>query len=317
MSQTSVIQLLPSPQPELVFGLVAPIGVDMSGLQSSLEAALRSVGYLSHTIHLTKIVPAALPQLPTPVTYQERIDFLNQLCAVTKKKDIHARFAITEILKIRRAENARNQIDDAPHLPIPGTAFIIRQLKRVEEVDYLRSIYGRRFIQISAVIESHNQVKAVESIVSREKSGIHGVELREEVDRLIRVDQGEDKNEFGQRLSKTFQYGDFFVDASHSTKLNQQVNRFIRALFGATDVSPTIDEFGSYLAKTAAIRTVDLSRQVGAAILTQKGDVIALGCNEVPRAGGGTYWESDGDPQRDIDRKYDANKLGSGLIART
>lgn len=131
---------------------------------------------------------------------------------------------------------------------------------------------------------------------------------------MIDTDQDEGDNEYGQRLSRTFQYGDFFVDASHTQTLSQQTNRFIRALFGATEISPTIDEFGSYLAKAAAIRTVDLSRQVGAAILTNSGDVISLGCNEVPRAGGGNYWASDVNPQRDIDRKFDANKLATNQI---
>jgi deoxycytidylate deaminase len=47
-------------------------------------------------------------------------------------------------------------------------------------------------------------------------------------------------------------------------------------------------EYGLFLAKAAALRTLDLSRQVGAAIFSDKGEIIALGANEVPKAGGGT-----------------------------
>lgn len=304
----------PSSQPELIFGLVGPIGTDMTSVQIALEASLRSVGYTPHVIHLTKVVPAALPHLASPTTYNEKIQFVNDLCEKTKKKDILARFAILEICNIRQELNKKHDIPDAPNLPVLGSAYIIRQLKREEEVEFLRSIYGRRFIQISAIVDHQTQIKSVESIITGEKPGLHGSELRKKVDELIDTDQEEGNNEYGQRLSRTFQYGDFFVDASHTQALSQQVNRFIRALFGATEISPTIDEFGSYLAKAAAIRTVDLSRQVGAAILTNNGDVISLGCNEVPRAGGGNYWASDINPQRDIDRKFDANKLATNQI---
>lgn len=46
-----------------------------------------------------------------------------------------------------------------------------------------------------------------------------------------------------------------------------------------------------YAAYTAGLRSVCLSRQVGAAILSPAGNLIATGCNEVPKAGGGQYEE--------------------------
>ncbi len=64
-----------------------------------------------------------------------------------------------------------------------------------------------------------------------------------------------------------------------------------------------------FAAKAAALRTLDLSRQVGAAIFSQQGDVIAMGSNEVPSGLGGTYW-ADGDEDiddRDYRREHDAN----------
>lgn len=49
-----------------------------------------------------------------------------------------------------------------------------------------------------------------------------------------------------------------------------------------------------YMAKGASLRSLDLSRQVGAAIFSKRHEVIALGCNEVPKGGGGTYWAQSG-----------------------
>ncbi|GJD74113.1 tRNA-specific adenosine deaminase [Methylobacterium goesingense] len=64
-----------------------------------------------------------------------------------------------------------------------------------------------------------------------------------------------------------------------------------------------------YLAKSASLRSSDLSRQVGAAIFSSSGEVISLGSNEVPRAGGGTYWTGDEDDSRDIREGHDPNEL--------
>lgn len=61
------------------------------------------------------------------------------------------------------------------------------------------------------------------------------------------------------------------------------------------------------MAKAAALRTLDLSRQVGAAIFTQNGEIISLGSNEVPTAEGGTYWSDERFDDRDYKRGYDSN----------
>jgi deoxycytidylate deaminase len=63
-----------------------------------------------------------------------------------------------------------------------------------------------------------------------------------------------------------------------------------------------------YLARTTALRSVDLSRQVGAAVFTTTHEVISLGCNEVPKPLGGTYWTGDHGDARDIEKGFDSNE---------
>ncbi len=69
-----------------------------------------------------------------------------------------------------------------------------------------------------------------------------------------------------------------------------------------------------FLAYAASLRSAQLGRQVGAAILTDRGDVLAVGCNEVPRAGGGSYWPVDND-QRDHKVGRDSNDERKRTIA--
>lgn len=59
------------------------------------------------------------------------------------------------------------------------------------------------------------------------------------------------------------------------------------------------------LAAQVSLRSADLSRQVGAAIATDDGEIIALGCNDVPKFGGGLYWPGQVD-FRDFQLGYDS-----------
>ena len=63
-----------------------------------------------------------------------------------------------------------------------------------------------------------------------------------------------------------------------------------------------------YAAKSASLRSSDLSRQVGAAIFTDDGELITQGCNEVPKAFGGTYWDLEAPDWRDVKLGYDPNE---------
>jgi cytidine deaminase len=57
-------------------------------------------------------------------------------------------------------------------------------------------------------------------------------------------------------------------------------------------------------ARASALRSVDLSRQVGAVIATSNGEILSTGCNEVPYPGGGSIWESQISEQRKDNRDF-------------
>lgn len=62
----------------------------------------------------------------------------------------------------------------------------------------------------------------------------------------------------------------------------------------------------------ASLRSAQLGRQVGAAIISPTGELISVGANEVPRAEGGQYWEGDPNDARDHrfqrDSSYEAQE---------
>lgn len=88
-------------------------------------------------------------------------------------------------------------------------------------------------------------------------------------------------------------------------------------LFGCPTLTPSPQEQALFMAYAASLRSGDLSRQVGAAIIDSHGDLISVGCNEAPKSGGGLYDPpAAGKPShRDIELGYDSNEREKETIA--
>jgi deoxycytidylate deaminase len=130
---------------------------------------------------------------------------------------------------------------------------------------------------------------------------------RSSAEAIIQIDENEIESEYGQRVGKIFHDADFIVSLDSKIKIENQIERFCELIFGSNCISPTQSEYGIFMAKAAALRALDLSRQVGAAIFNQTGEIIALGSNEVPKATGGTYWSGSDYDDRGYVRMFDSN----------
>jgi deoxycytidylate deaminase len=119
-----------------------------------------------------------------------------------------------------------------------------------------------------------------------EDEGIPEIEAVE----LAEIDRNE-KGVTGQRLDKTLHLADFFIrnQVSSSETKKASTHRVLRLLHGDKSLTPTPMEQGMYAAFAAGLRSACLSRQVGAAIASSTGEIVATGCNDVPKAHGGLY----------------------------
>lgn len=287
--------------PDLVFGLVGPIGVDLVFIEQTLKDYLNGFSYCAPTIRISLLMReikcgAEIDESSTYTAYQTKMDYANRLRERYDNKILAA-------LAIGAIKEAREKSKTAD-----GKAFIIRQLKNPDEVRLLRSVYGKQFIQISIYGSPSIRKENLSAEIRIDSSGvIETAEADEFADKLMARDEKEDL-EYGQALRDVFPLGDIFVDTGDKNNAAKSIERFLNALFGSNEISPTPEEYGMYLAKSASLRSLDLSRQVGAAIFSEDNTVISLGSNEVPKAGGGTYWTSDGDA-RDFRKGYDPNEL--------
>jgi deoxycytidylate deaminase len=307
-----------SPELELVFGLVAPIGVDLNLVSEVLAQTLAEMEYEVCHLRLTTLMRDLgldMPLTPSPYiqSFKDRIAYANQVRSSLGDSALAA-LAIQAIRGHRTVEWGKKLTPDKlvgvrpDEVPLPRQAYIIRQFKRPEEITLLRGVYGKQFILLSAYVPPELRRRRIGDLERQSRGGlISEADAYKLAYELVVQDSNEAQELHGQNVRDAFPLGDVFIDATSRQDCETTIRRFIRLLFGDNEITPTRDEYGMYMAKSASLRSSDLSRQVGAAIFRPAGEVITLGCNEVPKAGGGTYWFGDPGDKRDFVVGYDPN----------
>jgi deoxycytidylate deaminase len=288
------------PEAEIVFGICCPLGTDYRPIIDTLRNYLSQFGYLTNEIKLSDEFNDLLEKLGLPpiASAQSRaeemgskIDAGNQIRRQTEKSDIMALVAAGAIYADRPEDIATR----------PQTAHLIVSLKRPEEVETLRRIYGAGFFLVGIASSEAERLRYL-----RDERGVE-----ESVIQSLMDTDAKEEDEYGQRLRDTFYLSDVFVrDHEHKTSLR----RFLDLVFGCPYETPTVSERSMYAAYAASFSSGDLSRQVGAAVVDEHGDLLSVGWNDVPKLGGGLY--SPGDKAaRDMDLGEDSNDLAKTNMA--
>lgn len=272
---------------ELVIGLVGPIGSGVSTAAAFLNDILtQEFGYkvcpiikmsdfIKNEAH--RVGKANAGRMPLDAYVSAMQDAGNQLRARFGGGYL-AEKAIERICRFRKDDGGYSDKD--VHLP-GRRAYIIDSLKNPEELDLLRHVYGEAFCIFGVFAPEEMRVQRLQD------AGTARASIRRIVDR----DQSEDVT-FGQKTRKLFVESDFFVcNDKKRDELRRKIARFLDLMFDATIHTPTRAESAMYEASAAGANSACMSRQVGAAIVSDKNELIAVGWNDVPRFGGGLYTE--------------------------
>ena len=284
----------PKKGPELFFGFVGPVGTNTDLLCETLQGALDRVKYKTVNIHLIKLVNQILGNTTDSdpslfKQYDANMTTGNRFREIT---DNNA--AVTLLGLVNISKNRKNSSEESPN-----HAYILRSLKRQEEVNLLEKIYQRAFFLIAAYSPRETRVVNLTHRIAKSMNQFDPLQFRHQAEQLVARDEQEKNIKWGQNVQDTFPRGHVFIDSNDKESLTISIERFINLLFGHPFITPSRDEYAMFHAYAAAMRSSSLGRQVGAAISTSEGDIIAVGSNEVPKAGGGLYWEGDDPDHRD------------------
>lgn len=293
-------------RPELMFGLVGAAGARLDDLSNALKDVLTTFGYQVVDIRLSDLLRNFSGWVDqTGESEFDRIRHLqnmgNELRRLLRDGAALARAGIAEI-RVRRAA-----ISGGKDIPASARAYIVHQLKHPDEVDLLRQVFGSSFLLVAGHAPRNMRGVELARRMAR-KEGKPGQEASFEgkAYEIITVDEKED-DDFGQNTRDTYPKADFFANLGLPSG-EKEVERFVELVFGHPSRTPSHEEYAMYQASAASLRSSDDNRQVGAAIVSltvdgsgnvKNADVIAVGMNEVPRGGGGFYWDRDSPDLRD------------------
>jgi deoxycytidylate deaminase len=301
---------------ELVFAVVGYAGSGTTYIANALADRLAKPGPGERSFDVTiikarEMITAWAQRTGRPLPVQERtlkyVDALQNLgdemrSAVTADgSEDHAAVARALALRIRKTRAQKTNVPSDSTDPVlpDGTfrAYILDSIRHPAEVEFLRRLYGDAFILIGIVCEGSKRQARIGKKYddAGAKAAIPFMERDSQADKA-----------FGQQVSKAFHLADFFVDNTPDRNLpderpnpdwniNEHLSRLVRILMRVDITRPNTSETAMYHAFGAQLRSSCLSRQVGAALVDWEGHLLATGANEVPKAGGGVYAESDTD----------------------
>jgi cytidine deaminase len=288
-----------SPNQEIVVALAGAVGTELEHVADELAVVLGQFGFDAGEISLS----AGLRQVSegdelVDEPYDERLwsymDGGNALRERWQRGDALALLAIREVA----ARRAR--------LSSPRAAYILRSVKHPAEVATLRSVYGSRFFLVSAYRPRELRLSTVRGLIERSRKSADDRDWSFLPEHLLERDEHE-MGDYGQQVRETFPLADFFIAAADRERIRPQLERFAALVFGDPFRTPAREEYALACADVAAHRSAELGRQVGACLTAADGDVIALGANEVPKAGGGLYWDGDDGDAREFHLGADTN----------
>ncbi len=291
---------------EIVIGLVGAVGTQQKHVVEAIKDRLTAFNYETKEIRVSRDVIGLLySDIPSEFSSEfdrinTYIDRGNDARKSSGDNSILALGICSEIFRERERDEQQNR------KPRSRIAYIVNSLKHPEEVRRLRRVYTDGFYLIGVysskeMRRDHLKEKNIDAAKAEE---------------LIERDADEVEGH-GQHTRDTFHLADFFIHlGDKELSWKNDLWRILDLVFGYPYSTPTFDEYAMFMAFASALRSADLSRQIGA-VIARNHEIIATGANDCPKPGGGLYW-SECDPEthectdaengRDYKRGEDSNK---------
>lgn len=295
-SDRSLSELLQSRRSkEIVIAFCGPVGSKTPDIVDAVEKTLQAqYRYEIKRIKISDFIKKHATKVKNDFNETaledpaQRIIQLQEIGNKLRKKygnEILGQLAIESISidrQLRREKEKKGDTDDDDKHTY-RVAYLIDSLKHPDEVNILRAVYRNIFFLFGIFCQSKIRKANLEEIQ------INNVDAEE----IMSKDKKQAEH-YGQKLIDTLQHADIFINNNHPSTKSEKIKRYIALILGDKSINPTIHEYAMFIAQSAALRSSCLSRQIGAAILSEKGEIISTGYNDVPKKGGGLCTSEDG-----------------------
>lgn len=282
----------------LVIGIAAPYGAGASSFSQEVNDSLANwPGIKTSTIRVAELIKKYHKyyideELNLPDDDNSKRRKLLQTAGTQirlKDRKATAKLVVAEVVKIAKTWEKNHEL-----VNVGTSVFIIDCLKNGNEVSELRRVYGDEFYLIYIHASRENRWRREVDYKGWRADKRVDFERRDKID-YNEKSEDPDVEDAGQEVQKLSTMADYYVvNNFNREKLKSEAERFLDILFGNGENQPTMDERSIHMAFSASNRSFCLSRQVGAAIVDDDGNIIGVGHNDVPKPMGGLYTQENG-----------------------
>ena len=296
---------------ELFFCLCGAAGTALKEASEALAESVQARGYNPVHIRISELMRALEPfkhiaeiKDDEARRIRESMDAGNRLRRAAEASEAALWLALGVIQDARKRYHENSQ----PEAPAYGNCYIIHSIKRREEIEFMRRMFSGSVFLVSVFETEENRVINICKRIAKSRKAANEREFESEAQQIIEIDRNERDDDYGQRLEEAYSEADVFLKIGRDIK--SDADRFVKLIFGSRFETPSAAEYFMFHAQATARRSADLSRQVGA-VIVKDNDIVSVGYNEVPKAGGGVYW-GDCKPEEDF-RDYKESKDSSAV----
>ena len=246
----------------------------MDPVKSQLKAQFAAIGYDYKEIKVSRLIASFskvnLKGQPEDLRIKYLMNAGDKIRETVSNGDGVTTLVVNEIRRLRAAT-----VEDEKTLEgfKGSTLFLIDSLKSPSEITALDSCYARNYYTISVYSPENIRKDRLSKLIAksrRQAVAHHHIECAEGI---MKQDEGRKPVKLSQDVLGAFPRGEFFIRSDGD--VSGQLKRFVELIFGNPFITPTQDEHFMNLARTASLRSADLSRQVGAVIVDERGAVIS------------------------------------------
>ncbi len=199
----------------VIFGFVAPIGAEINECVAAFKSYFEQANYNVLEIKVTDVFKLLEPYLPPKTAlvqrplnerYNTHIAYGNQIREFFEDDSTLSALTIGRLIRRRLQKGA--PVDQA----FTKNVYLIHQFKRKEEIDLLRSVYGRLFFQISVYSRRGARVDYLSRKFAQDANSANANAFRSRAEAIIDKDENQSGEDHGQRVAKIFHDGDLIIN---------------------------------------------------------------------------------------------------------
>lgn len=198
-----------NPKPEIVIALCGPAGINLKQVCQQLEETIASFDYHVFQIRVSDLIKGWCEQpVQSQISgarYDNQVRLLMNAADKIREECKTGAATVPLIFNNIRYQRQKflfqeNCTDEYQDIELYNHCFIINSLKHPHEVNFLRHIYGDKFVLISGFEDFSSRVENLIDKIAKSAGKANNRKFKPNAEQIINLDQKKSGTDIGQNL---------------------------------------------------------------------------------------------------------------------